>query len=342
MLRIAIGWHFLTEGLEKYDSTLHGTQPFSAEIYLRNANGPFAPYFRGMLPDVNGLALLDPDRLKAGWAAEVERIGRHYDFDEEQEIRAKKLLEESETWADYWFNNHDNDELRRKYYRDLAAVQAVERNPKAMSFERERAWEGRRTVDVDRRTVTGPLVARGKQLEEWVVGIATAEQKNALLSRFDYGFIKSALAPLGLDDDFDAWRVRRATYHPPSTTLDFANSLTMYGLILMGACLILGLFTRFSSLCAAAFLAMIYLSMPPWPGTPPNPKAEGHYWIVNKNLIELIACLLIASTASGHWFGLDALFFGARRRRRLARRFGLIDDSDAASSTKTKRDVLTV
>jgi len=64
---------------------------------------------------------------------------------------------------------------------------------------------------------------------------------------------------------------------------------------------------------------MIYLSMPPLHGLPPNPKAEGHYWIVNKNLIELIACLLIAVTASGHWVGLDALLFGASRRRRWAR-----------------------
>ena len=58
--------------------------------------------------------------------------------------------------------------------------------------------------------------------------------------------------------------------------------------------------------------------MPPWPGLPPNPKAEGHYLIVSKNLVELIACLVIATTPSGHWIGLDALFFGARRRRRLA------------------------
>ncbi len=65
---------------------------------------------------------------------------------------------------------------------------------------------------------------------------------------------------------------------------------------------------------------MIYLSMPPWPGLPPNPKAEGHYLIVSKNLVELIACLVIATTPSGHWVGFDALFFGARRRRRLAAR----------------------
>jgi uncharacterized membrane protein YphA (DoxX/SURF4 family) len=102
-------------------------------------------------------------------------------------------------------------------------------------------------------------------------------------------------------------------------TLDVANLLTMYGLCAIGVCLLLGFLTPFSALCAAAFLAMIYLSMPPWPGLPPNPKAEGHYWIVSKNLVELIACMVVATTASGHWFGLDALFFGRRRRRRWAR-----------------------
>ena len=44
---------------------------------------------------------------------------------------------------------------------------------------------------------------------------------------------------------------------------------------------------------------------------PPQPGAEGHYLIVSKNLVELIACLVIATTPSGHWVGLDALFFGA-------------------------------
>jgi hypothetical protein len=90
-------------------------------------------------------------------------------------------------------------------------------------------------------------------------------------------------------------------------------------LIAIGGCLILGFLTPFAAICAAAFLALLYFSIPPWPGLPPNPKTEGHYWIVSKNLVELIACLLIAVTASGHWFGLDALFFGARRRRRWAR-----------------------
>ena len=92
----------------------------------------------------------------------------------------------------------------------------------------------------------------------------------------------------------------------------------MFGLVAIGVCLILGILTLLAALSGAAFLAMIYFSMPPWPGLPPNPRAEGHYWIVSKNLVELIACLVIATTPSGHWIGFDALFFGARRRRRLA------------------------
>ena len=64
LLRIAIGWHFLYEGCEKVEGTLTGKEPFSAEMYVRNATGPFVSYFRGMLPDVNSLAMLDPVRLK--------------------------------------------------------------------------------------------------------------------------------------------------------------------------------------------------------------------------------------------------------------------------------------
>ena len=95
--------------------------------------------------------------------------------------------------------------------------------------------------------------------------------------------------------------------------------MTIISLIAIGFCMIAGFLTPIAAISAAGFLAMIYLSMPPWPGTPPNPRAEGHYLIVSKNLVELLACLVIATTPSGHWVGLDALFFGARRRRRLAR-----------------------
>ena len=76
LLRIAIGWHFLYEGCEKAEGTLTGKEPFSAEMYVRSATGPFVSYFRGMLPDVNSLATLDPPRLKAKWTDDVSVIER--------------------------------------------------------------------------------------------------------------------------------------------------------------------------------------------------------------------------------------------------------------------------
>src|SRR5260370_37490810 len=84
LLRIAIGWHFLFEGWEKLSGTLTGKEPFSAEIYLRNATGPLAAYFRAMVPDVNGVALLDPVRLRSAWSDDVARIADRYRVTEEE------------------------------------------------------------------------------------------------------------------------------------------------------------------------------------------------------------------------------------------------------------------
>jgi uncharacterized membrane protein YphA (DoxX/SURF4 family) len=290
LLRVAIGWHFLTEGLEKVEATRSGKQPFSAEIYLRNSTGPLATYFREMLPDADNRDLLDQDKLVSSWTKTVEQIGDHYKFSDEQKTKAKAILEQSKGWADVWFNGFDNKEARKKYLDELDHVETVERNSQALSYERERAWEARKTLEADRKKLTSPLTARSHELAEAVRAIPPPEQQAA-----------------------------SGEYVAPVTSLDIANLLTMYGLCAIGACLILGFLTPLAALCGAAFLALIYLSLPPWPDLPPNPRTEGHYWIVSKNLIELIACLLIAVTASGYWFGLDRLFFGARRRRRWAR-----------------------
>jgi hypothetical protein len=99
------------------------------------------------------------------------------------------------------------------------------------------------------------------------------------------------------------------------TQLDQVNALTMYGLVAMGVCLMLGLFTPLAALAGAVFLGQIYFSMPPWPGLPPNPLAEGHYFIVNKNLIEMLACLTLVFIPTGNWIGLDAMLFGWMSRR---------------------------
>ncbi|MHB1561873.1 MAG: hypothetical protein ACYC61_30860, partial [Isosphaeraceae bacterium] len=317
LLRIAIGWHFLTEGSEKLRSTEHNKTPFSAEGYLRNASGPFGHYFRDALPDADGRATLDLSKLKASWRAEANRIAAHFHFTDEQKNVASKLVDEAERWADGWFADPENTEKRNKYFHQFDELEKAEANPALMSFELERVWDARRDLDTDRRALVGPIHERGKELSDAIARKATREQVAAAGSPWISRIRRTPLHNPTATVDEQA--IESADASRPWTQLDWINFTTTFGLIAIGVCLILGFLTPLAALGGAAFLAMIYLSLPPWPGVPPNPRTEGNYFIVSKNLIELIACLVIATTPTGHWIGLDALFFGARRRRRLAR-----------------------
>lgn len=96
------------------------------------------------------------------------------------------------------------------------------------------------------------------------------------------------------------------TYKPAILqTVDFVNE---WGLILIGLGLILGLFTRLSTLMAIILLALYYLSHPPFPGLVFAIPAEGSYLIVNKILIELGALLVLYVFPTGN-IGIDGLVF---------------------------------
>ena len=102
--------------------------------------------------------------------------------------------------------------------------------------------------------------------------------------------------------------------------LENANFVTEWGLTIVGLLLILGLFTRFASLAGIGFLVLFYFANPPFVGYFYSLPTEGSYLIVNKNLVELCALVVILVTGSGRFAGLDrilhALFFA--RRPRLA------------------------
>jgi uncharacterized membrane protein YphA (DoxX/SURF4 family) len=87
--------------------------------------------------------------------------------------------------------------------------------------------------------------------------------------------------------------------------LDWSDQIVKYGVVGVGALLLVGLFTRLACVAGAGFLLMFFLAMPPLPGWPESPKAEGHYLYVNKNIIEMLALLVLATTYSGRWLGLD-------------------------------------
>ncbi len=164
LLRIAIGWHFLYEGCEKVEvDRVTGKEPFSAEIYLRNATGPFGSYFRGMLPDVNSLAMLDPARLKASWKDDVSWIADHYGFTPEQRDKAQKILDESLQWADYWFDDPENVEKIREILSRPWSDAGDRARPGCTLVPERASWDARRSVDADRRSLIQPLVVQRKR-----------------------------------------------------------------------------------------------------------------------------------------------------------------------------------
>jgi uncharacterized membrane protein YphA (DoxX/SURF4 family) len=83
-----------------------------------------------------------------------------------------------------------------------------------------------------------------------------------------------------------------------------------YIFLAIGACLMLGLFTRLSALAGAAFMLFVVICQPSFPGVyPTDPPQLGHALLVNKDCIEMIALLVIASTSLGRWTGLDFFLY---------------------------------
>src|SRR5512140_1046047 len=99
--------------------------------------------------------------------------------------------------------------------------------------------------------------------------------------------------------DFFRWMISG------NTGMWIIDTVNAYGLTLIGLALILGLFTRLALWSGVTLLFMYYLAYPPFGGFSYGAPSEGSYLIVNKNLIELFAMVLLAFTESGQFFGLD-------------------------------------
>jgi len=85
---------------------------------------------------------------------------------------------------------------------------------------------------------------------------------------------------------------------------DAANAL---GLALIGLSLVIGLFTRFSSLAAIFLLFLYYLSHPAFPGIQYLFPSDGSYFLINKTLVEIFALSVIYAFPTSNIFGIQRL-----------------------------------
>lgn len=178
------------------------------------------------------------------------------------------------------------------YYQELLAAYnaKLDRVKKSnINFQRDhlaREWEELQEL---RTELVGPIKSLDAELKTEAQKLLTAEQ-------------------LAMGPAPQRWDQQRVV-----------DMMTIVALAALGFMLIAGLGTRAAAILGAGMLMSFYLVWPPWPGVIEAPGTE-HAFIVNKNLIEVVALLAIAAMPTGQWFGLDRLFTLGWRRIRGFRR----------------------
>ena len=109
--------------------------------------------------------------------------------------------------------------------------------------------------------------------------------------------------------------------------LQVSDFLNMYGLLLIGLALSIGLFSRVASLTGALLLTLYYFAYPPF-GSPLMNTAEGHLFIVDRLFIEA-AALLFLFFYHEKGYSIDTLMQISRTRKK-----SIAPDSESSSSRR--------
>jgi uncharacterized membrane protein YphA (DoxX/SURF4 family) len=191
------------------------------------------------------------------------------------------------------------------YYQELLAAynaKLKQANKTGLAFQQrhlEREWEELQEL---RSELVGPVKALDAELKTEARKLLTKEQLR--------------LGPPG----------------EPWTAQKISDWMTIGALTVLGILLIAGLATRAAAIAGAGMLLSFYLVWPPWPGVAEAPGVTEHAFIVNKNLIEVVALLALAALPSGQWFGLDRLVWAGWRRIRGSRKTRSVSKTPANRS----------
>ncbi len=322
LLRLAIGWHFLFEGVEKYRA-----DAWSSEGYLREASGPLGPTFHHLAGDVLGERLTPrplppgeepgkanlkeymPPRLDREWNTWFERFVNHYELDAEQRKAAEvKFEEHQKLLVNGLLTSKKSIEKPSPYGAPVKLEKSVAEWVADYGKYQQEAW------DVETKTLPATHDEyEKKQVNDRIRSLkGDANRIRAALKRDVDQQTKDMQEAVRSVLTEEQWEKSNLSDSLQSALfqrdlLGWTDFLVPLGLVIVGSCLILGLLTRTSCVVGAVLLLSFYLAMPPWPGTPENLRTEGHYLIINKNIVEMLALLTLATLPTGRWAGLDRL-----------------------------------
>jgi uncharacterized membrane protein YphA (DoxX/SURF4 family) len=305
LLRLAIGWHFLVEGWDKLTSP-----SWSSEVYLQESTGPLSPYFRELAGDQTAALLqVGPDKqvpadLQALWQSCFDDFVSYYGLDAERTKRAEIIFRQQESKLLTWLTTESKLVARPQpqgapLMVDMTVPERLDDLRKKEEIVADLDNTYRPTFGKDAFSKLKDAKAEARRVR--------SELKSDLAKQT--AAMKNALRDVLGDDEKKMDPPTESSARPIASwnRLDWADAIVKYGLFGIGVCLLLGVLTRLACVGGAVFLLMFFLAMPPLPGWPDSPRAEGHYLYINKNIIEMLALLALATTRSGCWAGLDGL-----------------------------------
>jgi uncharacterized membrane protein YphA (DoxX/SURF4 family) len=331
LLRLAIGWHFFREGLGKlqYDNGMRQYHvAFSAEGFLAQAKGPWAETFRAWAPSGHEWrSLLEIPRQDHEPTPEeaAQQRKQQAEYNERQTLGDKNGGSKSfefppsapyRDWAtrimEDWRalavhvkeipglseeQRHQAEEIfsaRVKQLGDYLATQSEAIIDNQHELWRLGNWrstpEAADVPYVQKRIATKAAETSGAAAP-WVNQVREFEQKLT-------DDLRNVLTPEQKSQAMTSQALEAALTPPEQARLNRLNLGVTILTITVGACLLLGLFTRLASLAGALFLAAVIATQPPWIA-----DAAPTY----NQIVELMALLVLATTRAGRWFGLDYL-----------------------------------
>ncbi len=271
LLRITVGWHFYSEGIDK-----KAAGDWTAAPFFANAKGPMASDFRQLVWDADGEFRLNRAAAMQNWAVFREGVANHYGITEAQKAQAQANYAKAVEQYDW-----------------ILAENASDLEEYALGRERIAKLE----TDGQEKSVRDGVASLGGQRDtirrEWKQKAApTLAEIDAIWANYEVD--QNALATAEQGQTSPYYRLIKPRTERIDTSV--IDRFVPYFDIAIGLCLLLGFFTPVAALAAAGFLGSVVLSQYP-PATGPTSS--------NYQLIECMACLVLAATGSGRLAGLD-------------------------------------
>jgi uncharacterized membrane protein YphA (DoxX/SURF4 family) len=343
-LRLAIGWHCFVEGMDKLTTPGWSSEAYLREESIGPFSGVFRWVAGDRLIDkltvieVDGVKQV-PAALAADYDAYTAAFIAHNKLSGEPAERARDVLKQGKSKAVTWLTTETETVQRiAPYPPPLKVDWTIQERVEEYERLKQKVAEAERALPTTDKDLKKKYTDAKANLAKWRGDLKKSYDAQFASFKKELGQVPLSMTPdlgvtpqlgvvvIGLVAVPDASVALRTsstvlagrTNPPPLPEpvswsvaswgmLEWSDFFVKWGLVVIGAALMIGLFSRPASAAGALLIFSFFLAIPPLPGWPESPRLEGHYLFINKTLIEVLALGALAFLPTGRWAGVDAL-----------------------------------